>query len=186
MPLTAIALIVIAVALCILVLALIPTFLTIKRTAATVGELAEMLQSELKPALRELTGVLAELNTIGSGVAEYNDDVKRFMSELGAAGILSRYRKGLIYCEGDKASTARKRKGALNRRNSMWHHTGGHSEAGLQIVGGINDVNDEAIGEKIGNKAHGSSHRGRTRKHLYRPLVCDALDTVREIFKPVE
>lgn len=86
MPLTAIALIVIAVALCILVLALIPTFLTIKRTAATVGELAEMLQSELKPALRELTGVLAELNTIGSGVAEYNDDVKRFMSELGAAG----------------------------------------------------------------------------------------------------
>jgi uncharacterized protein YoxC len=86
MPLTAIALIVIAVALCILVLTLIPTFLTIKRTAASVGELAEMVRSELKPALHELTGVLAELNTIGSGVAEYNDDVRRFMSELGQAG----------------------------------------------------------------------------------------------------
>jgi len=82
----AIALIVIAAALCILVLTLIPTFLTIKRTAASVGELAEMVRSELKPTLHELTGVLAELKTVGSGVAEYNDDVRRFMSELGQAG----------------------------------------------------------------------------------------------------
>lgn len=82
----AIALIVIAAALCILVLTLIPTVLTIKRTAASVGELAEMVQSELKPTLRELTGVLGELKSVGSGVAEYNDDVRRFMSELGNAG----------------------------------------------------------------------------------------------------
>lgn len=82
----AIALIVIAVALCILVLTLIPTFLTIKRTAASIGELAEMLQSELKPTLHELTGVLAELKSVSGGVAEYNDDVRRFMSELGVAG----------------------------------------------------------------------------------------------------
>jgi uncharacterized protein YoxC len=75
-----------AVALCILVLALIPTFLTIKRTAASIGDLAEMVQSELKPTLNELTGVLAELKTVGGGISEYNDDVKRFMSELGDAG----------------------------------------------------------------------------------------------------
>lgn len=86
MPLTAIALIVIAVALCFLVLTLIPTFLTIRRTAASVGELADMVRSELKPTLHELTGVLAELKSVSGGVAEYNDDVKRFMSELGAAG----------------------------------------------------------------------------------------------------
>lgn len=86
MPLTTIALIVIAVALCILVLTLIPTILAIKRTAASVGELAEMVHGELKPTLQELTGVLAELKSVGGAVAEYNDDVKRFMSELGAAG----------------------------------------------------------------------------------------------------
>ena len=86
MPLTGIILIVLTVAICALVLTLIPTLLTIKRTANSVGELAEMVKSELKPALQELTSVLTELKTVGGGVAEYNDDVKRFMSELGAAG----------------------------------------------------------------------------------------------------
>ena len=86
MPLTGIALIIIAVALCVLVLILIPTLLTIKRAAASVGELAEMVQSELKPTLQELTGVLAELKTVGGGMAEHPDDVRRFMSELGEAG----------------------------------------------------------------------------------------------------
>lgn len=86
MPLTGIALIIIAVAICILVLTLIPTLLTIKRTAVSVGELAVMVQNELKPTLQELTGVLAELKTVGGGMAEYNDDVRRFMSELGEAG----------------------------------------------------------------------------------------------------
>jgi len=86
MPLTGIALIIIAVALCILVLVLISTLMTIKRTAASVGELAQMVQSELKPTLQELSGVLTELRTVGSGVAEHTEDVKRFMAELGEAG----------------------------------------------------------------------------------------------------
>ena len=85
MPLTGIALIIIAATLCILVLILIPTLLTIKRTAASVGELAQMVQCELKPTLQELTGVLAELKTVGGGVAGHTDDVIRFMSELGEA-----------------------------------------------------------------------------------------------------
>ena len=86
MPLTGIALIIIAVALCILVLTLIPTIVSIKRTAASVGELAEMLQSELKPTLQELTGVLAELKIVGNGVAGHTDDVMLFMSALGETG----------------------------------------------------------------------------------------------------
>ncbi len=86
MPLTGIALMIIALSLCVLVLALIPTLLTIKRTAVSVGELAEMVRSELKPALHELTSVLADMKTVGGGVAEYTEDVKRFMSELGEAG----------------------------------------------------------------------------------------------------
>lgn len=86
MPLTGIALIIIAVALCILVLTLIPTLLAIKKTAASVEELAIMAREELKPALYELTAVLSELKTVGGGVAEHTDDVKRFMSALGETG----------------------------------------------------------------------------------------------------
>jgi uncharacterized protein YoxC len=86
MPLTGIALLIMAIALCILVLTLIPTLLTIKRTAASVGELAVMVQNELKPTLQELTSVLAELKTVGGGVAEHTEDVKLFMAALGETG----------------------------------------------------------------------------------------------------
>jgi len=65
---------------------MIPTLLTIKRTAASVGELAVMIRSELKPTLQELTGVLTELKTVGGGVAEHTEDVTRFMSALGETG----------------------------------------------------------------------------------------------------
>ena len=86
MSLTEIALVIIAVALCILVLALIPTLLSIKRNAVSVGKLAEMLRSELRPALQELTGVLAELKIVGNGVAGHTDDITLFMSALGETG----------------------------------------------------------------------------------------------------
>jgi uncharacterized protein YoxC len=86
MPLTGIAVIVIAVALCILVLILIPTLFAIKRSAASVASLAEMVQKELRPTIQELTGVLAELKTVGGGIAEHTEDVKVFMSALGETG----------------------------------------------------------------------------------------------------
>ena len=86
MPLTEIALIIIAAALCILVLTLIPAILTIKRTVSSVGALSEMIQKELKPTIQELTIVLTELKTVGGGVAEHTDDVKRFMTALGETG----------------------------------------------------------------------------------------------------
>lgn len=86
MPPTEIAVIIIAVAFCLLVVFLIPTLLSIKRTAASVGNLADMVQNELKPTLRELTGILAELKTVGGGVAEHTEDVKCFMSALGVTG----------------------------------------------------------------------------------------------------
>jgi hypothetical protein len=60
--------------------------LTIKRSAAAVGELAEMIQNELKPTLQELTGVLSELKVVGGGIAEHTDDVLCFMSALGDTG----------------------------------------------------------------------------------------------------
>jgi uncharacterized protein YoxC len=86
MSLTGIALIIIAVALCILVLVLIPTIMTFKRTVESVGTLSDMIQKELRPTIQELTGVLAELKTVGGGVAEHTDDVRRFMTALGETG----------------------------------------------------------------------------------------------------
>jgi uncharacterized protein YoxC len=86
MPLIEIVLIVIAAALSLLVLTLIPAIITIKRTVASVGTLSDMIQKELKPTIQELTGVLAELKTVGGGVAEHTDDVKRFMAALGETG----------------------------------------------------------------------------------------------------
>lgn len=86
MTLTGIALIIIAASICILVLTLIPAILTIRRTATSVGALADMVQQELKPAIRELATALAELRAAGCGVAEYNEDLKCFMSALGEAG----------------------------------------------------------------------------------------------------
>jgi uncharacterized protein YoxC len=86
MSLTGIALIIIAVSLLILVLTLLPAIVTIKRTAASVCSLSDMVQQELKPTIQELTAVLAEMKTVGGGIAEHTDDVKLFMSALGETG----------------------------------------------------------------------------------------------------
>lgn len=81
-----ITLIIIAIAVGFLVLALIPTILSVRRTAASVSALHDMLQQELKPVIHELGEVLAEMKTIGGEVAEHTDDVRRFMSALGETG----------------------------------------------------------------------------------------------------
>lgn len=86
MSLTGIALIIIAIAFTVLVLTLLPTILTIKKTASSVGSLADMVQKELKPTIQELTNVLTELKTVGGGVADHTDDVTRFMTALGETG----------------------------------------------------------------------------------------------------
>ena len=87
MSLTEIALIIMAVSILILVLSLLPAIATVKRTAASVGSLSDMIQEELKPTLQELTSVLAELKTVGGGVAEHTEDLHRFMTALGETGI---------------------------------------------------------------------------------------------------
>ena len=86
MTLSGIALIIIAIALCIMALSMIPTLLAVKRTAASVGMLSDMLHQELKPVIQELTTVLAELKTVGGEMSEHSEDVARFMSALGETG----------------------------------------------------------------------------------------------------
>lgn len=86
MTLPGIVLIIITAALCILVVALIPTLLALKRAATTLSLLSDMVQKELKPAIKELTAVLTEMKFVGREVAEHTDDVKRFMTALGETG----------------------------------------------------------------------------------------------------
>jgi len=86
MSLTGIALIIIAAAFLILVLTLIPAITAFKRAAASVGSLSDMVQTELKPTIQELTAVLVEMKTVGNGIAEHTEDVTRFMSAIGETG----------------------------------------------------------------------------------------------------
>lgn len=86
MSLAAIAAMIAAIAVAVLVLVLIPAILSIRKTAQSVSTLADLLSNELKPTIKELNQVLAELKTVGAGVAERTDDVKRFMSALGETG----------------------------------------------------------------------------------------------------
>lgn len=86
MSLAAIAALIAAVAVVVLVIVLIPAIQSIRKTALSVSALADLLTNELKPTIKELNQVLAELKTVGGGVAEHTDDVKRFMSALGDTG----------------------------------------------------------------------------------------------------
>lgn len=86
MSIGAIAALIAAIAAVVLVIILIPTITAIRRTAVSVSTLADLLTNELKPTIRELNEVLVELKTVGSGVAQHTDDVKKFMSALGDTG----------------------------------------------------------------------------------------------------
>jgi len=86
MTLPGIVLIIITAVLCIMVVAFIPTLMAVKRAAVSLSSLSDMIHSELKPAIHELTAVLTELKVVGGDVAEHADDVKRFMSALGETG----------------------------------------------------------------------------------------------------
>jgi len=86
MTLGTLAALIAAVALAVLVLFLIPTILSVKRTAESVTGLADLLTSELKPTIKELNELLAELKTVSKGLAERTADVQRFMTALGETG----------------------------------------------------------------------------------------------------
>lgn len=86
MTIGSIAALIAAISLAVLVIALIPAIASIRRTATSVSTLADLLTNELKPTIRELNEVLAELKTVGGGVAQHTDDVRKFMSALGDTG----------------------------------------------------------------------------------------------------
>lgn len=86
MSLGIVAALIAAISVAVLVLFLIPAIQSVRQTAQSVSALADLLTNELKPTIKELNQVLAELKTVSGGVAEHTDDVKSFMSALGDTG----------------------------------------------------------------------------------------------------
>ena len=77
---------IITIAFCALVMVLIPMVQAMKRSAESLTSLQEMIQQELRPAIRELSAVLSEIRSLSKGIAEHTDDVKCLMSALGETG----------------------------------------------------------------------------------------------------
>ncbi len=86
MALESLAALIAAAAFVVLVIVLVPAVQSLRKSSQSVAALAELLTTELKPTISELNQVLSELKTVGGGVAEHTDDVKRFMTALGDTG----------------------------------------------------------------------------------------------------
>lgn len=82
----AIAALMAAISVAVLAVFLIPTIISVRRAADSIATLADQLNSDLKPTIRELNEVLAEMKTVGGGIAERTGDVKKFMTALGETG----------------------------------------------------------------------------------------------------
>jgi uncharacterized protein YoxC len=77
------AAVVVAITLAVLAAFLIPTFIEIRKTAASLREFITSADSELKPLLNELHKTISEVKIIAEGIASRTEDVTCFMEALG-------------------------------------------------------------------------------------------------------
>ena len=77
------AAVVVAITLAVLAAFLIPTFIEIRKTAASLREFITSADSELKPLLNELHNTISEVKIIAEGIASRTEDVTCFMEALG-------------------------------------------------------------------------------------------------------
>jgi uncharacterized protein YoxC len=75
-----------AVTLVILALCLIPVLLELKKTAVSLRNIAEGMQLELRPLIKELRDTVADIQVVTSSAAENADGVNLLLNELGHAG----------------------------------------------------------------------------------------------------
>ncbi len=80
------AVVVMAITAVVIAAFLIPALIEIRKTAITLRQASERVESEFKPVLHELHKTLSELKCIVEGVATKTDDVKSFMEALGDTG----------------------------------------------------------------------------------------------------
>lgn len=80
------AVLLIAIALVILVAFIIPVIIEIKKTTTTLREFTQNLDNELKPALHEFQGTLAEAKTLLAEVSARTEEIKTLTTALGETG----------------------------------------------------------------------------------------------------
>jgi uncharacterized protein YoxC len=80
------AAVVVAITLAVLAAFLIPTFIEIRKSAASLREFIVSADSELKPVLHELHQTITELKIIAEVAASKSEDMKTFMEALGDTG----------------------------------------------------------------------------------------------------
>jgi uncharacterized protein YoxC len=75
-----------AVTLVVLAYYLIPTVVEMRKTAAALRAVAESVQSDLKPLIKDLSEVVADVKVVTSATAANAEGIGLFMEELGHAG----------------------------------------------------------------------------------------------------
>jgi uncharacterized protein YoxC len=75
-----------AVTLVVLAFCMIPVLLELKRTAVSLRNIAESMQVELKPLIKELRDTVADIQVVTSTTAEHAEGVNLLLEEIGQAG----------------------------------------------------------------------------------------------------
>jgi uncharacterized protein YoxC len=65
---------------------LVPVLLELKRTAISLRTVAETLQDEIKPLVKELRETVADIHVVTATTAENSEGVNLLLEELGHAG----------------------------------------------------------------------------------------------------
>jgi uncharacterized protein YoxC len=75
-----------ALTLVVLAVCLIPVLLELKQTVVSLRNVADTLQLELKPLIKDLRDTVADVQVVTSSAAANADGVNLFLEELGHAG----------------------------------------------------------------------------------------------------
>ena len=75
-----------AATLVIIAICLIPVLLEMKKTAASLRNVSESMQTELKPLIKELRDTVADIQVVTGAAAANADGVSLLLEELGHAG----------------------------------------------------------------------------------------------------
>ena len=75
-----------AVTLVIMAFCLIPVLVELRRTAISVRNIAESMQEEIKPLIKELRETVADIQVVTGSAATHADGVNLLLDELGHAG----------------------------------------------------------------------------------------------------
>lgn len=86
MAVISIAVVVMAITFVVLVAFTIPTFIEARKTAIAAREFLTNTSNELQPVLKDLRGIITDLQLVADAAAENTSDIKLFSEALGDTG----------------------------------------------------------------------------------------------------